>query len=64
MRQSSEALRIFPFFRLPHVAWCGKTLMRQSTEFMLHYTDFYVKVTPRSTEAVLDVLHLMFLRES
>ena len=26
--------------------------MRQSTEFMLHYTDFYVKVTPRSSEAV------------
>ena len=40
----------------------GHTLVRQSTEFMLHFTNFSVKVNLRSTEAVWTSSH-GFLRE-
>ena len=40
----------------------GHTLVRLSTEFMLHVTNFYVKVNLRSTKAVWTSSH-GFLRE-
>ena len=44
------------------VLYSGYTLVRQSAEFVLHFTNFSVKVTLRSTEAVWTSSH-GFLRE-
>ena len=60
-RQSMEAGGFSPFFHVMGAARrlvldSGYTLVRQSTEFMLHFTYFYVKVTLRSMPVLLSLL--------